>query len=62
MTDHTDHHGPEGLRTRGTIIVVPGRGRPGRPTPGSAGVSPPTPIVSVSPTRPTSTPTTSPVP
>ncbi|MFE4924703.1 alpha/beta hydrolase [Streptomyces sp. NPDC056661] len=26
MTDHTDHHGPEGLRTRGTIIVVPGRG------------------------------------
>ncbi|MFF1833415.1 alpha/beta hydrolase [Streptomyces sp. NPDC058231] len=26
MTDYTDHHGPEGLRTRGTIIVVPGRG------------------------------------
>jgi len=26
MTEYTDHHGPEGLRTRGTIIVVPGRG------------------------------------
>jgi alpha-beta hydrolase superfamily lysophospholipase len=26
MTDHTDHHAPEGLRTRGTIVVVPGRG------------------------------------
>ncbi|MFJ6074093.1 alpha/beta hydrolase [Streptomyces sp. NPDC093065] len=26
MSDHTDHHAPEGLRTRGTVIVVPGRG------------------------------------
>lgn len=26
MSDHTDHHAPEGLRTRGTIVVVPGRG------------------------------------
>ncbi|MEU4093699.1 alpha/beta hydrolase [Streptomyces sp. NPDC026673] len=26
MPEHTDHHGPEGLRTRGTIVVVPGRG------------------------------------
>ena len=26
MTEYTDHYGPEGLRTRGTIIVVPGRG------------------------------------
>ncbi len=26
MTDHTDHHAPEGLRTRGTLVVVPGRG------------------------------------
>ncbi|MFE6028493.1 alpha/beta hydrolase [Streptomyces niveus] len=26
MTEYTDHHGPEGLRTRATIIVVPGRG------------------------------------
>ncbi|MFD7469143.1 hypothetical protein ACFV7N_31280, partial [Streptomyces tendae] len=26
MTDHTDHHAPEGLRTRGTVVVVPGRG------------------------------------
>ncbi|MDX3070812.1 alpha/beta hydrolase [Streptomyces sp. MI02-7b] len=26
MTEYTDHHAPEGLRTRGTIIVVPGRG------------------------------------
>lgn len=23
---HTDHHAPEGLRTRGTLVVVPGRG------------------------------------
>ncbi|MFE0630742.1 alpha/beta hydrolase [Streptomyces sp. NPDC058864] len=23
---HTDHHGPEGLLTRGTVVVVPGRG------------------------------------
>ncbi|GAA1361359.1 alpha/beta hydrolase [Streptomyces beijiangensis] len=26
MTEYSDHHGPEGLRTRGTILVVPGRG------------------------------------
>ncbi|MGW5567460.1 alpha/beta hydrolase [Streptomyces tendae] len=26
MSDHTDHHAPEGLRTRGTVVVVPGRG------------------------------------
>ncbi|MCX4238436.1 MULTISPECIES: alpha/beta hydrolase [Streptomyces] len=26
MTGYTDHHAPEGLRTRGTVIVVPGRG------------------------------------
>ncbi|MFE9680409.1 alpha/beta hydrolase [Streptomyces sp. NPDC006285] len=26
MTAYTDHHAPEGLRTRGTVIVVPGRG------------------------------------
>ncbi|MEU8947381.1 alpha/beta hydrolase [Streptomyces sp. NPDC048489] len=26
MTPYTDHHGPEGLLTRGTIVVVPGRG------------------------------------
>lgn len=26
MTYSTDHHAPEGLRTRGTVIVVPGRG------------------------------------
>ncbi|MFJ2395476.1 alpha/beta hydrolase [Streptomyces sp. NPDC087843] len=26
MTQYTDYHGPEGLRTRGTIVVVPGRG------------------------------------
>ncbi|MCX5001358.1 alpha/beta hydrolase [Streptomyces sp. NBC_00638] len=26
MTQYSDHHGPEGLRTRGTILVVPGRG------------------------------------
>ncbi|MFF9488453.1 alpha/beta hydrolase [Streptomyces sp. NPDC014676] len=26
MTEYTDHHAPEGLRTRGTIVVVPGRG------------------------------------
>ncbi|MFC9948031.1 alpha/beta hydrolase [Streptomyces pratensis] len=26
MTEYTDHHAPEGLRTRGTILVVPGRG------------------------------------
>ncbi|GGY09022.1 alpha/beta hydrolase [Streptomyces minutiscleroticus] len=26
MTQYTDHHGPEGLRTRGTVVVVPGRG------------------------------------
>ncbi|MFE0544066.1 alpha/beta hydrolase [Streptomyces sp. NPDC058891] len=26
MTEYTDHHGPEGLRTRGTIVIVPGRG------------------------------------
>ncbi|MFD5779808.1 alpha/beta hydrolase [Streptomyces sp. NPDC126933] len=26
MTEYTDHYGPEGLRTRGTIVVVPGRG------------------------------------
>ncbi|MFJ5920486.1 alpha/beta hydrolase [Streptomyces ardesiacus] len=26
MTDHTDHHAPEGLRTRGTVVVMPGRG------------------------------------
>ncbi|MET8786467.1 alpha/beta hydrolase [Streptomyces sp. NPDC004589] len=26
MSEYTDHHGPEGLRTRGTIVVVPGRG------------------------------------
>ncbi|MFI8182154.1 alpha/beta hydrolase [Actinacidiphila glaucinigra] len=25
-TAHTDHHGPEGLLTRGTVVVVPGRG------------------------------------
>ncbi|MEW2162701.1 alpha/beta hydrolase [Streptomyces sp. NPDC007084] len=26
MTQYTDHHGPEGLLIRGTVIVVPGRG------------------------------------
>ncbi|MDF6017859.1 alpha/beta fold hydrolase [Streptomyces sp. JH34] len=26
MTEYTDHHAPEGLRTRGTVVVVPGRG------------------------------------
>ncbi|MGA5703169.1 alpha/beta hydrolase [Peterkaempfera bronchialis] len=26
MTEYSDYHGPEGLRTRGTILVVPGRG------------------------------------
>ncbi|MFJ5272904.1 alpha/beta hydrolase [Streptomyces sp. NPDC088358] len=26
MTQYTDYYGPEGLRTRGTIVVVPGRG------------------------------------
>ncbi|WP_428933838.1 alpha/beta hydrolase [Streptomyces sp. ACT015] len=26
MTEYTDHHGPVGLRVRGTIVVVPGRG------------------------------------
>lgn len=26
MTQYSDHHGPEGLLVRGTIIVVPGRG------------------------------------
>ncbi|MGX1303891.1 alpha-beta hydrolase superfamily lysophospholipase [Streptomyces albogriseolus] len=26
MPDHTDHFAPEGLRTRGTVVVVPGRG------------------------------------
>ncbi|MFE9877758.1 alpha/beta hydrolase [Streptomyces sp. NPDC005784] len=26
MTQYSDHHGPEGLRVRGTILVVPGRG------------------------------------
>ncbi|MFE2517152.1 alpha/beta hydrolase [Streptomyces mirabilis] len=26
MTQYSDHHGPEGLRTRGTILVVAGRG------------------------------------
>ncbi|MFD5895606.1 alpha/beta hydrolase [Streptomyces sp. NPDC060366] len=26
MTEYTDHYGPDGLRTRGTIVVVPGRG------------------------------------
>src|SRR5690348_5612877 len=26
MTEYTDHHVPEGLRTRGTIVIVPGRG------------------------------------
>ncbi|WP_331750066.1 hypothetical protein [Streptomyces sp. NBC_01707] len=26
MTQYTGHHGPESLRTRGTIVVVPGRG------------------------------------
>jgi len=26
MTDYTDHHAPEGLRVRGTVVVVPGRG------------------------------------
>ncbi|WNF00774.1 alpha/beta hydrolase [Streptomyces luomodiensis] len=26
MPDYTDHYGPEGLLTRGTVIVVPGRG------------------------------------
>ncbi|CCH76317.1 conserved hypothetical protein [Nostocoides japonicum T1-X7] len=26
MTEHTDHLAPEGLRTRGTVVVVPGRG------------------------------------
>ncbi len=26
MSDHTDHFAPEGLRTRGTVVVVPGRG------------------------------------
>ncbi|WP_320782142.1 alpha/beta hydrolase [Streptomyces sp. CRN 30] len=26
MTEYTDHHAPEGLLTRGTVLVVPGRG------------------------------------
>ncbi|MET8096689.1 alpha/beta hydrolase [Streptomyces sp. NPDC005236] len=26
MSQYNDHHGPEGLRVRGTIVVVPGRG------------------------------------
>lgn len=26
IAGHTDHHAPEGLLTRGTVIVVPGRG------------------------------------
>ncbi|MEY2242628.1 alpha/beta hydrolase [Streptomyces sp. BF23-18] len=26
MTEYSDHHGPEGLLVRGTILVVPGRG------------------------------------
>ncbi|MFD7934751.1 alpha/beta hydrolase [Streptomyces sp. NPDC059755] len=26
MTQYSDHHGPEGLRVRGTVVVVPGRG------------------------------------
>lgn len=26
MPEYTDHHGPAGLRTRGTIVIVPGRG------------------------------------
>ncbi|MER5555233.1 alpha/beta hydrolase [Streptomyces sp. NPDC002793] len=26
MTEYTDHYAPEGLRTRGTLLVVPGRG------------------------------------
>ncbi|MBU6533526.1 alpha/beta hydrolase [Streptomyces sp. NPDC057245] len=26
MSDHTDHYAPNGLRTRGTVVVVPGRG------------------------------------
>ncbi|MFJ6835634.1 alpha/beta hydrolase [Streptomyces sp. NPDC091209] len=26
MTQYTDHHGPEGLLVRGTVLVVPGRG------------------------------------
>ena len=26
MTQYSDYYGPEGLRTRGTILVVPGRG------------------------------------
>ncbi|MFH0178041.1 alpha/beta hydrolase [Streptomyces cacaoi] len=26
MTQYSDYHGPEGLRVRGTVVVVPGRG------------------------------------
>ncbi|AEH10090.1 hypothetical protein FsymDg_2752 [Candidatus Protofrankia datiscae] len=26
MTDYLDFTGPEGLRTHGTVLVVPGRG------------------------------------
>ncbi|MFE5239147.1 alpha/beta hydrolase [Streptomyces sp. NPDC056627] len=26
MTEYTDYYGPDGLRTRGTVVVVPGRG------------------------------------
>ncbi|MFE2967017.1 alpha/beta hydrolase [Streptomyces sp. NPDC059340] len=26
MTEYSDYYGPEGLRTRGTVLVVPGRG------------------------------------
>ncbi|WP_327180901.1 alpha/beta hydrolase [Streptomyces sp. NBC_01334] len=26
MTQYSDYHGPEGLRIRGTVVVVPGRG------------------------------------
>ncbi|MGP2442089.1 alpha/beta hydrolase, partial [Streptomyces sp. JW3] len=26
MTEYADHHAPAGLRTRGTVLVVPGRG------------------------------------
>nr|WP_200902323.1 MULTISPECIES: hypothetical protein [Protofrankia] len=38
MTDYLDFTGPEGLRTRGTVLVVPGRGRVPPSTAASAAV------------------------
>ena len=41
MSEH-DFLAPAGLRTRGTVIVVPGRGETSRRTPGSGPDWPPT--------------------